>query len=153
MRLQTRHLVERKNGFTLSEVLIVLSAWLLLLLILTPLHHSTYTALEDSYFLKQFESDVLLTQHYTMNDHPQYQLLFFKAANEYVLYNAKNQEAVFRRPLPSHWRYQMDTMQSKIQFNANGTIRNPGTMRWITPEATYRVVFPFGTSRFTIEKQ
>lgn len=142
-----------RNGFTLSEVLIVVSAWSILIVCLTPLHLRTFLSLEASTFLDQLEEDVLLAQQLTVQDHPYYWLSFRQSSNDYVLYDTKDKETIYIREFPDAWRFEMMTLENPVRFNARGIIVKPGTMKVYSPFSTYKVTFPFGTSRLYIEKQ
>lgn len=143
--------LHNKSGFTLTEVLLVLVSWSIFILIISPIHNKVLSSIKDDQFLEQFESDLLLTQQLTMQDHGSYYLLFQKQSNDYTLYDGELNQTLFRRPLPKDWSYQMNTTRSPIRFNRNGTIRHPGTMRFYSPNRSYKVTFPFGISRATIE--
>lgn len=140
------------QGFTLPETLLVIMVWMVLVLILSPLHHTTMESIESKQFFNQFESDLLLAQQLTMQKHDGYHILFRKSKNDYILYDRSVKQTVFVRTLPKDWSYQMNTMTSTIRFKRSGTIRHPGTMRFYTPEETYKVTFPFGTSRVKIDE-
>src|SRR5699024_10610406 len=53
---------KRKNGFTLSEVLIVLFIWSVLVLLIAPIHVSVIETQYTDYFFETFVYDVLYTQ-------------------------------------------------------------------------------------------
>ncbi|MBA2173610.1 competence protein ComG [Halobacillus locisalis] len=121
------------------------------MLIISPIQHNIISSIKAEHFLEQFQSDLLLTQQLTMQDHGSYYLLFQKQTNDYTLYDGESNQTMFHRPLPKDWSYQMNTTRSPIRFNRNGTIRHPGTMRFYSPDRSYKVTFPFGISRATIE--
>ncbi|MGI8316156.1 competence type IV pilus minor pilin ComGD [Halobacillus mangrovi] len=142
-----------KNGYTLTEVLIVLTAWSILIVCLIPLHLRTFLSVEASTFFDQLEEDVLLAQQLTVQDHPYYWMNFRQSSNDYVLYDAKDKETIFIREFPKDWRFDLMTLENPVRFNARGIIAKPGTMKVHSPSSTYKVIFPFGASRLYIEKQ
>ncbi|WP_226582995.1 competence type IV pilus minor pilin ComGD [Halobacillus litoralis] len=140
------------NGYTLTETVIVLLCWAVMIGCFIPIQHSTYQNTQSSYFLRQFREDILTTQHLSMNDHVFYSLRFHQDSNQYLLYDAANRQTVFTRKLPDLWRIQMLTLDPIVKFNQNGVITKPGSMMIITPAKTYKIIFPFGVSRIRIEE-
>ncbi|MCA1009668.1 competence type IV pilus minor pilin ComGD [Halobacillus halophilus] len=143
---------ESSKGYTISEVLIVLIFWSILLISIVPLHHRTFQHIQSSHFISQLKDDVLLTQHLTMQDHIYYMLLFRPNTNEYILYDQKNKTTIFKRSFPDSWSMQLLTLESTLRFNENGVVTKPGTMKIHTPYSIFKIVFPFGASRLTIEE-
>ncbi|MGP4074394.1 competence type IV pilus minor pilin ComGD [Halobacillus sp. K22] len=140
------------KGYTISEVLIVLVFWSILLISIVPLHNRTFHHIQSSHFISQLKDDVLLTQQLTMQDHLYYKLFFRPNSNEYLLYDQKNNTTIFRRSLPENWRMQLLSLESTVRFNENGVVTKPGTMKIHTPQTIFKIVFPFGASRLTIEE-
>ncbi|WP_158290422.1 competence type IV pilus minor pilin ComGD [Halobacillus salinus] len=151
LRLPNQYQFNNK-GFTLPEVLVILTVWATLILIFSPLQHRMMDSLKTKQFFSQMESDLLLTQQLTMQKHEGYYLMFRKSKNDYILYDPVNKESLLQRTLPKDWRYQMNTMSSTIRFRRDGTIRQPGSMRFYAGNETYKVTFPFGTSRMRLDE-
>ncbi|MCA0982763.1 type II secretion system GspH family protein [Halobacillus yeomjeoni] len=145
--------MKAEDGFTMVELLIVLTVWSVLMACLIPIHHRTFDTIQTESVLKQLEDDVLLIQQLTMQNHLYHQIMFQPSKNQYILYDTKNKNAVSIRKLPKNWRMEMLTLDATIRFNSRGMITNPGTMRIFSPNHTYKVTFPFGISRLNIEKQ
>lgn len=145
------HLVTNK-GYTLSEMLIVLLCWSVLIACILPIHHRTYQNIESSKIVQQLKEDVLLTQSLTMNDHIYYYLLFNQDSKEYVLYDMKNRRDVFKRKLPEEWGINMLTLNPTVRFNQKGMIHRGGSMHLVAPNKTFKIVFPFGASRVRIDE-
>lgn len=139
-------------GFTLSEVVIVLLIWSTLLMVLIPFHSGTIQTIQTSLFMNQLKEDVLITQQLTMKDHTYYTLVFRTDRNEYLVYDQKNKKPVLRRELPASWKLQLLTIEPVLRFNQYGIITKPGTMKIHTAQTIYKLTFPFGASRFTIEE-
>lgn len=144
-------LLTRNKGYTISEMIIVLLCWSVLLACILPIHHRTYQNIESSKIVQQLKEDVLLTQSLTMNDHIYYYLLFNQNSKEYVLYDMKNRRNVFKRKLPKEWGINMLTLNPTVRFNQKGMIHRGGSMQLIAPNKTFKIVFPFGASRVRIE--
>ncbi|WP_051254690.1 MULTISPECIES: hypothetical protein [Halobacillus] len=124
----------------------------MLILCLTPVHRSTYEQVKAAQVLEQFKEDVYLIQHLSMNDHAYHSLRFNTSRRYYYIYDSLHRETITKTTLPEGWTIEMLTLPYNVYFNQQGVIRKAGTMRISSPDATYKITFPFGTSRMRIEK-
>lgn len=139
----------RKNGFTLVEVLIVLSLLAVILLLTVPITLNTLTSKQETVFLETLEFDILYIQNLAMttNEHVQ---IFFQG-HTYTIY--KGDVPLQVRSIPEDWKVQAHVMSNSISFYNNGLIRKPGSITFKTSSSTYKMTFPFGKGRGYIEKQ
>ncbi|MCA0970097.1 competence protein ComG [Halobacillus litoralis] len=121
-------------------------------ILVIPLHYQTIEKVKAKQFFGQFESDLLLTQQLTIEKHAFFQIMFRRETNDYILYDGLQKKTVFKRTLPDKWQYQFITTKPSIRFNRDGTIRQPGTIRFENGELAYRVTFPFGTVRMILHE-
>ncbi|WP_163969991.1 competence type IV pilus minor pilin ComGD [Oceanobacillus halotolerans] len=143
--------MKKQNGFTLIEVLFVLSIWSILFLLSGPLNMSILTKQQEKQFFEAFESDLLYLQtlSYGYNEN-RLRLSFIANEEMYAIFNGKDE--IRKKQIPANW--QVDTRNvSAIAFDKNGRIRQAGRIEIITPLNTYHLVFPFGKRRGYIEKQ
>lgn len=146
-------LKESPQGFTFPEVVIVMMAWSVLSLTIISINHRTLDTIQSTDIIGQLHDDVLLTQQLTMQEHPYYQIMFRQSQNHYLVYDYKNKKMLCKRILPDNWRIEMLTLPATVRFNSKGLITKPGTMKIHSPSHAYKITFPFGASRITIEKQ
>ncbi|MYL19761.1 competence protein ComG [Halobacillus litoralis] len=144
--------LQGNKGFTLSETLLVLLAWSVLILCLTPIHQSTYESVMETHVIEQFKEDVFLIQHLSMNNHAYHSLRFNADQGYYSIYDSLHRKTIVKTTLPEGWKIEMLTLPHVVYFNQQGTIRKAGTMRLSTLDVTYKITFPFGTSRMRIEE-
>ncbi|MBX0358703.1 competence type IV pilus minor pilin ComGD [Halobacillus sp. Nhm2S1] len=140
------------NGYTFTEIVIVLLCWSILLSCFIPLQYRTYQELEANMTLQQLKEDLLLTQHLSMNEHVYYSLIFDQDSGGYMLYDAKERKPIFTREFPDHWVVRLTTLHPTVRFNQKGMIQRAGTMYLYAPNKTYKIVLPFGSSRLRIEE-
>ncbi|WP_051744271.1 competence type IV pilus minor pilin ComGD [Halobacillus karajensis] len=141
-----------QKAYTFSEMIIALMCWSILLLFFIPMQYRTYENFQASRTLQQLKEDVLLVQHLTMNDHIYYSLNFYQQKGTYELYDTKKRKTIFTRKLPEKWGMKLTTLPSSVRFNQKGMIRKAGTMHLMAPKKTYKIVFPFGSSRLRVEE-
>ncbi|WP_147299264.1 competence type IV pilus minor pilin ComGD [Halobacillus trueperi] len=147
-----KHQQKAHNGYTFTEMVIVLLCWSILLSCFIPLQYRTYQNLEATLTLQQLKEDLLLTQHLSMNEHAYYTVNFDQESGGYFLYDTKERKTIFHRKLPEKWGMRLTTLQPTVRFNQKGIIQRAGTMYLYAPHKTYKVVFPFGSSRLRIEE-
>ncbi|GGF08087.1 hypothetical protein GCM10010954_03180 [Halobacillus andaensis] len=153
LRVEKLIALDHQKGYTLIEVILVLTAFTLLLLLFTPLQQRTVSKLETEHYLEQFEEDMLLAQQLTMADHPNYWIMVRPVQNDYYLYDYQNKETVYHRKFPHDWEVSLQSLTSPIRFNSSGTMQSPGTMTLKTGYTNYKITFPFGKSRVRIDEQ
>ncbi|MCP3030301.1 type II secretion system GspH family protein [Halobacillus sp. A1] len=145
--------MDNQKGYTLSEMIVVLTAISCLLLLFFPLQSSLAEEVKKRYFIEQFENDLLLAQQLTIQNHPNYWLMINSSSNHYYLYDSRNRETIFERYFPDNWSIQLQSLTTPIRFNSTGTLYNPGTMKITTPRKELKITFPFGKSRVKIVEQ
>ncbi|WP_179134036.1 competence type IV pilus minor pilin ComGD [Halobacillus massiliensis] len=141
------------KGYTLSEVILVLTIFSIFLLLTAPLPAKLHSKTEADLYLEQLKSDLLLAQQLTMQDHPRYWIMIRPSSNEYYLYDGQARKSVFIRTFPPDWTIQLQSLSVPIRFNTAGTLERPGTMFISTSSNRYKITFPFGKSRVRIDEQ
>lgn len=137
-----------QRGFTLLEILVVLSIWITILAFSVPF---TITLLEkktEEHILNTFQQDVLYIQNQAIGSKEYLRIILHK--NSYIMVGANNKTE--ERKLPSGWTINRRTIEN-ISFNQKGSIREAGTIQFITPNNRYNIIFPIGKGRGYIEKQ
>lgn len=138
----------KEQGFTLLEVLFVLSIISIVLVLSAPLHVETLEKQQGRQFLNTFESDVLYIQNKSMNTGKTVDMVFRE--NHYSIRVGLRTEK--QRSLPPGWEIDASAIPV-LSFNSSGTIRWPGTIHFYSKHAAYDVVCPLGKGRcYIVEK-
>lgn len=137
-----------KDGFTLIEVLIVLSILGALLLLITPLNNLFLEKQREKQFLREFSSDMLLMQTQSRTTLRKVRFHYSEENQRYKI--NKGTTNLVERDIPPGWRFQMRTYD--IKFSYSGAISKPGHIMLKTNNNTYKIVFSLGKGRFRIEK-
>lgn len=140
----------KHNGFTLLELLIVLSIWSLLVLLSVPILVKNLDEQEIQQFFKVFEHDVLYIQYVATTSANKEASIHF-GNGYYTVRNGSTNQSI-RRDFPSNWKIDTRSIQY-ISFNNKGTIRQAGTIEVETNQSNYSVVFPLGKGRGYVVKQ
>ncbi|MFD2759407.1 competence type IV pilus minor pilin ComGD [Lentibacillus juripiscarius] len=138
-----------KNGFTLVEMLLVLSIWSVLILLTVPVQLSLLEKKTEKQFFETLEMDLLYTQSLSYNSKAGYWLTFPNDGHYQI---KKGFFTILERSVPEGWEIDKRTLP-KISFNHKGTIISPGTFSIQTASSTYNIVCPLGKGRCYIDKQ
>ena len=141
---------KEQEGFTLLEVLFVLSAFALLFLLIPPLPIGKYERFQEKQFLDTFRMDVLYIQSQS-NKIPDNNL-FIRFHDDRYEIRSGHDKLIKARPYLSGMT--LDTRgKNVLSFNENGTFLSPRNIRMDTDSKQYEIVFPFGKGRFHINEK
>ncbi|MDN4074732.1 MULTISPECIES: competence type IV pilus minor pilin ComGD [Fictibacillus] len=138
-------------GYSLLELLIVLSIGSILLSIASVSLQKYYKGREVHFFLEQFKRDLYFTQRTAINDHKVMHLHILPDENRYIIATAMN-DLHKNVNYPKQIRFESSTMPLKITYNKSGNISNSGTLIIKTEAGKYKMVFLLGKGRFYAEK-
>ena len=141
------HQTDNEAGFTLIEMLIVLSIVSLILSIMFIDYSSRSDEQSFDTWYQQFELDLLYSQKYTMVTRQVLRLSINRDSNSYSLRNDGSSPALITRKIPEDWDVRVTTVRNPISFTRYGQIVGPGKISVRTRNASYSITFPFGKSR------
>ncbi|MFC4558801.1 competence type IV pilus minor pilin ComGD [Virgibacillus kekensis] len=139
-----------QRGFTMLEVLFVLSVWSIILLLSAPLYFPIMDKYEENNFISTFEMDLLYMQSQSYGSTSYYRMSFPDSRSYEI--RKDFHEIVRERTVPKHWHIEGRTLPV-ISFNKTGTITQPGSFNIITGASEYTVVCPLGKGRCYFEEQ
>ncbi|MRG86577.1 competence type IV pilus minor pilin ComGD [Salinibacillus xinjiangensis] len=142
-----------QSGFTLVEMLIVLSLFMTIFVVTLPLNDDVYEKLEVRQFLDTLEMDILYMQNYTITYQSEVRLVFQPDNHSYHLIDTKRQVKLMERSYPRTIELNLNVFPTRFAFNLTGTLRTPGSFLVNTRAESYKVTFPFGKGRFYVTKQ
>ncbi|WP_090234320.1 competence type IV pilus minor pilin ComGD [Fictibacillus solisalsi] len=139
------------NGYSLVELLIVLSISGILLGVTAVSLQSYYKSREVHFFLEQLKRDLYFTQRQAVVHQKVVFLHIYPDQHRYVV--GSGTSSVFKEV---RYADQVDvessTMTMKITYTKNGNISSSGTLLIKTSAGKYRLVFLLGKGRFYVEK-
>ena len=141
------HQTDNEAGFTLIEMLIVLSIVSLILSIMFIDYSSRSDEQSFDTWYQQFELDLLYSQKYTMVTRQVLRLSINRDSNSYSLRNDGSSPALITRKIPEDWDVRVTSVRNPISFTRYGQIVGPGKISVRTRNASYSITFPFGKSR------
>lgn len=145
--------MNKKNGFTLLELLIVLSIWSIITALSVPILFNNLEKVEERQFLETFKHDVLYIQYLATSAVDRHVQIRVNNGNYEIIDGSINKSRpIIKREFPTDWEIDMRTVK-RISFNENGTIRHAGTISIKTKHTNYSIVFPPGKGRCYIVEQ
>lgn len=142
-----------KNGFTLIEMLIVLSMLSILILLAVPQQISILSKQKEEQFIEQLEFDVLLIQNQSnllLKDSNMY-IRFYD--NYYSVLGGWSDSTIANRPYPDGWILIINEQHRTLKFSETGTVINPRTLVMYSKNERISIVFPLGKGRFHVARE
>lgn len=145
--------MKNQNGFTLTEVLLVLTAFLVLLSFGFTIPVKTIQQHEVSQFLTRFQQDILYLQEWNMYEEISAYMTIDPSKHQYSIRKNWTGDIIIQREIPEYMNIDLRTLKQPIYYTSNGTIKNPGVLMISAGNTSYKITFPFGKGRSYIEKQ
>lgn len=138
-------------GYTLIEMMMVLSVLSLLLALIflhiTPTQHASSTR----HFLEDIQSDLRYTQELAYVNGSSYRFTISPSKGIYNIQSTAS-SIVRTNQIPEHITIDAGTMGYQIVFGGNGNVQKAGTLYLKTGKEEYKLVVQVGAGRFYIKK-
>lgn len=138
-----------QKGYTLSEILIVLSIFIVIASISLYLYPTFQKKWEVKKFVHQFQEDLYYTQQYAMSHKRPISIIL--SEGNYTIFSTMDGNLV-RRANPADIKFSSGTLGFRIIYNSNGTAIQAGTVYIQSFTEKYKITFYIGKGRFKIEK-
>ncbi|KAA0549435.1 type II secretion system protein [Bacillus sp. BGMRC 2118] len=153
MQVERLYLFNREKGYTFIEMLIVMTA----VLVISSL---TYVYVSNSYerkivnqFFEELQEDIWLAQQHAISHSQSVELTFYTDQSFYDVRESGIRKLITSRSVHSSIRIRPLTMSNPIKFQPNGNISGAGTVYIYNHHDTYILIFQLGRGRFRVEKQ
>ncbi len=135
----------------MSETLIVLVIFVLLLSVTPNLYPSFNKGMEERMFLFQLHEDIFYAQQYAIS-HEGLLYLHIDTRNKVYTVSSYNEGMILERKIPADIQFSNATLGYSFHFNQYGNISKAGTMMIETSKGKYKLVLNIGKGRFRIEE-
>ncbi|HHW36949.1 MAG TPA: prepilin-type N-terminal cleavage/methylation domain-containing protein [Bacillales bacterium] len=143
----------KQAGFTLAEVLIVLTIFLTVITITSMSFKPFLHQLEIKYFFKQLQLDIAYSQMYAMGNYKDAFIRFYPDKHRYVISpSGYNQKSLIDRTYSNNINIELKTLQTTVTLRRDGNIEKAGVMHVYYHNAAYKFVFLFGKGQTYVEK-
>lgn len=140
-----------EGGYTLAEMLIVLSIFILIYSVSWGLYPRFMDHQETRQFLTDLNDDILYAQQYAISHQAYTSFAIDSALSKYQIYTMED-GIVKSREIPHDIDFVKGTMNLIIYFTSNGNVSIAGAWFIFTPDDTYKLTLNIGKGRFRIEK-
>jgi len=142
----------RNGGFTLLEMLVVLSIALLLSALAVPAFGEIAHRHEEMYMLALLRADLYGAQQHAITKRVKVSVFFNDGRGEYRAVDTDSGQQIVVRKLPTPWRFQLGTLRNPLVFTDNGNIEQAGSFWLKSSRGSYKVTFLLGKGRFYVQK-
>lgn len=139
--------IKQTNGFTLIEMLFVISIMFIMLGLLLPPLSANVNRIESNHVIDKLASDVMTIQHMHATTNGTVRIQLYR--DKYVI--LKSTKILKQVSLPEGFWFNQNGKHF-LEFHKNGSIKQPRTFFLYSPTTKYKIIFPFGKGRFRVEK-
>ncbi|WP_209123046.1 competence type IV pilus minor pilin ComGD [Alkalihalobacillus sp. BA299] len=141
-----------KQGYTLIELLIVLTIISIVGSVTLIFLHSSYSSYERNQLVSQLENDLYYTQQLAIsNGTPS---VFYINTSKSIYGVKQNNQLIYEQPFNLNVTFERGSLGiDDIKFLSNGNISKSGTLFMYVENQRYAIVFLLGKGRFYIEER
>jgi competence protein ComGD len=148
--------MKNQAGFTLTEMLLVFSIFLMIASISAILLRPQYLLFEKERFYSQFKADLLYSQQYAIAQQKSLSVYIVPKENRYYVKEKLTSKYIVEREIPETIIVQQGTLgTTKISFDydPSGEMNRFGTLSFIVGGQRYKITFQIGVGRFYVVKE
>ncbi|MCR2820383.1 competence type IV pilus minor pilin ComGD [Lederbergia panacisoli] len=148
--METLH--KNNKGFTLLEVLIVISVMTIIFSFSFFTLKSFWVMMQKNMFLNQLQSDIYFGHSYALNQKETIIFRFSRINQQYEAVMRDTNKVIIKRKLPASIRI-VETNLPSFAITPEGNVSNFGTMVISVNDKRMKITFYIGRGRFLIEEQ
>ncbi|PLS15256.1 competence protein ComG [Bacillus sp. M6-12] len=140
-----------QKGFTLSEILIVLSIFIMLFTLSSSLYPHFIREYRLKLFLNQLSTDLLYAHQYAISHQVHVSVIIDKNTRRYLVQSYLD-GTLLQRDIPKGINIKRGTLDFIVYFTSTGSVSQSGTWIIYDERSTYNMILNFGQGRFRFEK-
>jgi competence protein ComGD len=140
-------------GFTLIEMLFVLSIFLVMASVSAMLLRPQYLMFEKEKFYSQLKGDLLYAQQYAISRQQLVVVYMRPQENKYLITESSGGTPIVERKISQAIELGQGTLKPIFQFNKDGRIAQFGTIKFSSGEQKYVITIQIGVGRIKIAKE
>ncbi|MBB6444905.1 competence type IV pilus minor pilin ComGD [Bacillus benzoevorans] len=140
-------------GFTLIEMLFVLSVFLVMASVSAVWLRPQYLMFEKEKFYTQLKGDLLYAQQYAISRQQLVVVYMRPQENKYLIMESSGGKPIVEREISQAIKLGQGTLKPIFQFNKDGRIAQFGTIKFSAGEQNYVVTIQIGVGRIKIVKE
>jgi competence protein ComGD len=149
---KVRHPKNNQSGFTLIEILLVLTIFMVMSSYSFLQIKPVYEAKKLQSFFQTLENDLLYAQNYAMSHSETVYVYFIDQEFHYKVLVGASRREVLRRNYSTNITIPNNNLTSGVNYLSNGNLSKSGTILFDYKGAVYKVTFLLGKGRFYVTK-
>jgi competence protein ComGD len=148
--------MKNQAGFTLTEMLLVFSIFLMIASISAILLRPQYLLFEKERFYSQFKADLLYSQQYAIAQQKSLSVYIVPKENRYYVKEKLTSKYIVEREIPETIIVQQGTLGTtriSFDYDPSGEMNQFGTLSFIVGGQRYKITFQIGVGRFYVVKE
>ncbi|WP_158553533.1 competence type IV pilus minor pilin ComGD [Peribacillus saganii] len=142
---------EKQKGYTLSEILIVLLIFMMLISLSSGLYPHFLREYKLKLFMNQLSTDILYAHQYSISHQMHVSVTINRDSRTYFAHSFLDGN-LLKRDIPKGIDIKKGTLDLIVFFTSTGSVSQSGT--WIIQDgrSTYKMTLNLGQGRFRFEK-
>ncbi|MDE3839579.1 competence protein ComG [Bacillus methanolicus] len=141
-----------EKGFTLAEILLVLSIFLIVSSIAVFSVKPHYHFIEKTLFFTRLKADLYYAQQYAISQQRQVQVHFLADEHRYFVHDYLNGKIIIDRSYSKLIKVREGSLKLSFKFTYDGRIDRFGSIYITIGKEIYRMTFLLGEGRFYVAK-
>ncbi|REJ25371.1 MAG: type II secretion system protein [Bacillaceae bacterium] len=152
MQMETSLRATRQSGFTVLEMLLVLSIFLLISSFIWIGATNIYREKVIDQFFVQLEKDLLYVQQHAFVNKEKIYLFWYPDKHYYEAERSGFKGELFERAYDQNIKVESGNIKFPIEYSPSGYFYQAGTIFISYDKKTYKIIFNLGRGRFRVEK-
>src|SRR4051812_45345132 len=148
--------MKNQAGFTLTEMLLVFSIFLMIASISAILLRPQYLLFEKERFYSQFKADLLYSQQYAIAQQKNISVYIVPIESRYYVKEKLTNKYIVDRKVPETITFEqgtLGTMRISFDYDPSGEMNQFGTLIFSVGGQRYKITFQIGVGRFYVVKE
>jgi competence protein ComGD len=148
--------MRNQSGFTLIEILLVFSVFLVITSVSAILLRPQYLLFEKERFYSQFKADLLYSQQYAIAQQKNLSVYIIPIESRYYVKEKLTNKYIVDRKVPETITFEqgtLGTMRISFDYDPSGEMNQFGTLIFSVGGQRYKITFQIGVGRFYVVKE
>lgn len=150
-------MMKNQSGFTLVEMLFVLSIFMIIASISALYLRPHFLAVERETFFSQFKADFLYSQQYAISHQKNLVLFILPKDKRYFVKEKTSNTYIVDRAIPKTIKVEDGTMGTassiQLDLDPSAKVNRFGTIYFYVRDERYKITFQIGAGRFYVIKE
>lgn len=151
MKPAAQNSLYNQRGFTLLEMLLVLSIFMMIVSLSFGIYPTFIKNVDTRLFLEQFSDDLYYSQQYAITQQKNIYFAIDVPGRSYYSYSYSDGR-ILQRSIPEDVKFERLTLDLVLTFTSTGNVSSSGSWQIRADQNLYKFTVYLGAGRFKIEK-